>query len=260
MVALKCHLFTSGNSGDTDPSTRQDQFAFHLPTDYGRFLHPKIMTNDAFYSLTEVFSFAASSQMEFLNLIDVKLDRYTSLPSAQDFQSLPNLKYTKQILSRHIQKTQRVLDSIKNAQHPKWPKDRSESGSRKAAIAAQSLEQDFMHLLDRANTLHQRTAEAITVLMSSISISESQKAMEQAQRVGKLTFLAFLFVPLSFTTSFFGMNVTELQGNVGLKWWVALSVPVAVGALALFYLDMKTLMQVWTNLKERWASGNKPMP
>ena len=217
MVALKCHLFTAPQSDDTASTTRQDQFASHLPTDYGRSLRPTLMSRDPFYSLTEVFDFAASSQMEFLNLIDIKLDKYTSLPSSQDFQSLPNLTYTKQILYRHIQKTQRILDSIKNAQHPRWSKDPSESGSRKAAIAANNLEQDFMHLLDRATTLHQRTTEAITVLMSSISISESQRAMEQAQRVGKLTFLAFFFVPLSFTTSFFGMNVEELEGNVGLK-------------------------------------------
>lgn len=74
--------------------------------------------------------------------------------------------------------------------------------------------------------------------MSSISISESQKAIDQAQRVGKLTFLVFIFVPLGFTTSFFGTNVKELQSDVGLKWWAALSLPVAVGAISLFYVDV----------------------
>ena len=204
MVELKCHLFTSPNANNTESFMGQDQVASCLPIDYGRSLHPNVMSHDSFYSQNELFSFAASSQIEFLNLIDIKLDNYTSVPSEQDFQSLPNLKYTNQILCKQIQKkNKRVLDSIQNTQHPKWPKDQSESGNRTAAIAAKNLEQDYTHLLDRAETLHMRAGEAISVLMSSISISESQKAMEQAQRVERLTFLAFIFVPLSFTTSFF---------------------------------------------------------
>ncbi|KAG7004295.1 hypothetical protein G7Y79_00026g058790 [Physcia stellaris] len=97
-----------------------------------------------------------------------------------------------------------------------------EAGKR--AIAAHNFEQDFMHLLDpRYEAPPKRTTEAITGAIASIPISESQLAMEQAQRVKKMTFLAYFFVPLSFTTSFFGMNVEELQGDVGLKWWDALT-------------------------------------
>lgn len=43
--------------------------------------------------------------------------------------------------------------------------------------------------------------------MFSISIAEAERAREQATRVNRITFLAFVFVPLSFPTGFFGMNV-----------------------------------------------------
>jgi len=220
------------------------------------------MAQDALYSLTEVFTLAASSQMQFLNLIDAKLDTYTSSMDSPDsaFSSLPNLRYTKRILIRYMQMTRRVLESIRTASaHSKWPRDASEACSRRTAVAAQGLEQDFGHLLERAEALHRRTTEAIGVLMSSISISESQKAIEQAQRVGKLTFLAFVFVPLSFTTSAFGMSVTELKDGVDLKWWVTLSVPVTAFAVALFYWDIErdvrrglaALRHLW-NSRDRW--------
>jgi Mg2+ and Co2+ transporter CorA len=238
MIALKSHLFT-----DTTV-----QSASLLPSEYGRSLRPNVMACDAFYCLTEIFNFAASSQMQFLNLIDVKLEKYTSLPSEQDFQSLPNLKYMKQMLDRYIQKTQRIIHSIKNAQQDKWPKDKSESGRRKAASASQNVEQDFAHLLDRAQILHRRTTEAISVLMSSISISESQRAIEQAERMGKLTFLAFVFVPLSFTTSFFAMNLSYI------KWWLVVSVPVTGIAVALFFVNaMGPMKYVWEICKAQWA-------
>lgn len=240
-IALKHHLFepnTSEDMGPSDPSARQVSLA-SLPLNYGRSLRPGIKARDAFYSLTEIFQFAASSQQGFLNLIDIKLDSYTSQDSGREFETLPHLKYIKQILYRQIQKNKRILGSIENAHLHNWPRDETKSGHKKALSATQSLEQDFQHLLDYAQALQTRTTEAISVLMSSISILEAQTARSQAQRIGKLTFLAFIFVPLGFTTSFFGMNVRQIEGgNLGIHWWVVFSVAVTAGAVAMFYLDL----------------------
>jgi Mg2+ and Co2+ transporter CorA len=73
--------------------------------------------------------------------------------------------------------------------------------------------------------------------MSSMSISESKKAISQAERVGKLTFLAFIFVPLSFTASFFGMNVKEFGESTSLWWWAAFSVPLLSSALVILFFN-----------------------
>jgi Mg2+ and Co2+ transporter CorA len=200
------------------------------------------MATDAFYALNEIFSFAASSEMHFLNLIDTKLDQYTE-STENEFGSLPSLKYTKEILYRHIQKTQQTLDSIRNAKHHKWPKAGTK-GRGKTKIAADAIEQDFIHLLGRAEMMHKRCNEAIVVLMSSVSISESKKAIGQASRVARLTFLAFLFVPLSFTTSFFGMNVTELANNrLSIFWWAVVSIPLSILTILLFYWDVTWLFK-----------------
>lgn len=129
------------------------------------------MVKDPFYSMMEIFNFVASSQIQFPNLIDTKLDLYTSGPTAREFESLEHLKYVKVILYGHIQKTKYILESVKNAQLSSRPKD---------------------------------TTESMSVLMS---IWGSQRAVVQAQRVGKPTFLVFIFVPLSFTTCLLGINV-----------------------------------------------------
>ncbi|KAK4116003.1 hypothetical protein N656DRAFT_794352 [Canariomyces notabilis] len=52
------------------------------------------------------------------------------------------------------------------------------------------------------------------VLMSSITILESEKAIEQAEVVTRVTNLAFFFIPLSFVSSVFGMNVNVSAGLV----------------------------------------------
>ena len=259
-VALKSHLFAPSTANEGDLSERQAQYFSHLAHDYGRSLRPNIMATDAFYCLTEVLSFAASSLMEFLNLIDTKIDMYTSQPPEKEYQSLPNLKYTKQILYRYIQKTQRVLDSIENAKIPRWPKasdgctDPANPGKAQgpAHVASKSLVQDFKHLLSYSSALHKRTTEAITDLRASISISESRKSMVQAERLGRLTFLAFIFVPLSFTTSFFGMNVIQLEhGRLGMEWWAVLTVFVTGAAVALFFIDFHSLARrSWRKLRQ----------
>ena len=233
-IALKSHM---PQQDGLDPSARS---AAHISKDYGRSLHLPLMAKDAFYCLAEILDFAATSQMEFLNLIDLKLDQYVSLPATEDFKVLPNLKYTKKIVYRYIQKTERLLCDIRNAasSESRWPKASSadHAKSEKARITAQRIERDYEHLLKRAGTLQRRITDAINVLMSSISISESQRAVEHAKDMGRLTFLAFLFVPLSLATSFFGMNFIELDLEYLSIWWWAIAWLICLAVAALGYL------------------------
>lgn len=63
--------------------------------------------------------------------------------------------------------------------------------------------------------------------MNSAAIAESQCAIEQAKQVEWLTRLTFFYIPLSFTTSFLGMNLKVLgSGELQLWVWFAFAVPV----------------------------------
>lgn len=71
-----------------------------------------------------------------------------------------------------------------------------------------------------------------------MAVAESREAIDQAKRMGKLTFLAFIFVPLSFTTSFFGMNVKELDAKkVSIWMWLVVSVPILGLALSSYKIQ-----------------------
>lgn len=81
---------------------------------------------------------------------------------------------------------------------------------------------------------HQRTLEeaiqlevflmqTFQLLMSSISVQESHLSSEQVKRTTRLTQLAFIYIPLSFVTGIFGMNLKELNGSE-LSIWVCLVV------------------------------------
>jgi len=83
-----------------------------------------------------------------------------------------------------------------------------------------------------------------------VMLAESRQAMSQGQRVAKLTMLAFLYIPLSFTCGLFGMNVTEIaSGHLSVWVWVVTTVPVFLLSVSFFYVDFT---KVTTRLKWAW--------
>ncbi|KAL7781015.1 hypothetical protein V8C43DRAFT_299193 [Trichoderma afarasin] len=239
MVALKSHLFQSSDSINMGVPSRQDSLS-QLSNDYGRSLHRETKAVDPFYALTEVFQFSANSQQQFLNMIDTKIRIYTSQASQKDHEILPHLKYTQEILYSRIQDIKRVLRSIENTARPVWAKSNCDTGMKKADIAAAAIRRDFEDLLDHAMSLYDRTKEAITVLQSSISITESHLASLQADKAQKLTFLALVFVPVSVATGIFGMNVKELPGDqISIYWFFVLVATLAILLWLLFFINWK---------------------
>lgn len=76
-----------------------------------------------------------------------------------------------------------------------------------------AFQRDFEILLAQMDDLHNRAERMISVVTAVLSIEESQKALQQNRSLGRFTYLAALFVPLSFVSSFFGMNDDKLKKN-----------------------------------------------
>ena len=65
--------------------------------------------------------------------------------------------------------------------------------------------------------------------MNRAMILESRRAIEQSERVKKLTLMATYFIPLTFTSSLFGMNFDVLgQSDVPVWWFLVLGVPLTI--------------------------------
>lgn len=75
-----------------------------------------------------------------------------------------------------------------------------------------SFNSSFGVLLSHVESLKDRTERTFGALMSSIAIVESQRAISQAESISRLTELAFLFIPLGFATSTFGMQIQVSAG------------------------------------------------
>ena len=98
--------------------------------------------------------------------------------------------------------------------------------------------QDLQRIYDEAIKLDTFLMETFQLLMSSISMQDSQASIEQTRRSIRLTQLAFIYIPLSFVTGIFGMNIKELNGSV-LDLWAVFVCLIAVAlatAIVFFFL------------------------
>jgi hypothetical protein len=236
---------------------------------YGKFLSPELMRSDPFYALHDVFSFCASAENQFLNALKAKISAV--VPRTNDEtslqKSLENFRYHKSLLRGKIEQLEDVIECIRTRGNPKWQswrptplaspttnfsgsirrnktfqsaishKDLSLHASlqSEADVAATKLLGDYEALLRRARALIRLYSEEIDDIRTTAALLEAKKNFEQAESIGRLSLLAFLFLPLSFTAALFGMNFKEIGTNKSIWIWVALSVPVFLGTLIICF-------------------------
>ena len=123
-----------------------------------------------------------------------------------------------------------------SGQMPKRPAPAGGGDARRGNGTAESTQEelleDFRSLLRRTKELSGRCQDGTEVILSGAQLRESQKAIEQAMEVKLLTKLVFVFAPLSWLTSVFGMNFVDLPWNQGLIA-VCVAAVVLVGCLAM---------------------------
>ena len=77
---------------------------------------------------------------------------------------------------------------------------------------------DYESLLETGSRLLNELDGIETRSINHRSVKSSQMSIEQSESLSRLTILAFFFIPLSFATSIFGMNVEELgSGTVKMQ-------------------------------------------
>ncbi|KAL3478816.1 ankyrin repeat-containing domain protein [Aspergillus californicus] len=95
---------------------------------------------------------------------------------------------------------------------------------------------------ERIARLTRTSQELIQLEFNLTSIAEAQKSTSTNRSLKRLSWITFIFLPLMFISSLFGMNVNVLESNP--PWW--LYIPLAVGTMLL-------TMTVWIMFKRNSA-------
>ena len=197
LMALKSSRMAIDSSARLSGPFVQSAALLHL--EYGKLLEPKLMACDPFYAVHELFLFSAFSEVQFLNMIATKLQHSPG-------HDLTSLLYTQEVLDAHTDRLRLNLQTIKSRGGPAWSALYAQVSMQESALAAaQSLQDDYEHLIQRSERLSARCKDKMNILMNKAIVDESNKAIEESREITKLTRLAFIFIPIGFTSSFFGM-------------------------------------------------------
>ncbi|KAJ4375229.1 hypothetical protein N0V83_002315 [Neocucurbitaria cava] len=81
----------------------------------------------------------------------------------------------------------------------------------------------------------QPTTALSDLMYKSVGIRDARHSLQLGLSMWRLSWITFIFLPLTFTVGFFGMNVNTFSENPPIKWWFITSIPVLVVVIILWY-------------------------
>jgi Mg2+ and Co2+ transporter CorA len=224
-----------------------------------------------------LFAHAAFSEVQFLNLMESRIQNQIDLIVAEHpADALETLQYFTNVLNRHAQQLKesaRVLCKLVERTRQGSNGTKVESVTTKVALnSGHSMRfpletdraanfssprsdgtftpggiiEDYDQLFVRCIDLSRTCTRGINLAMNKATIEESRRAIEQSTRVKRLTLLATLFIPLSFSSSLLGMNIDLLgQNSVKFWWFFVLCVPITLCASMVYLWDIQFLRRGW---------------
>lgn len=217
----------------------------------------EVMQQDPLYALNGIFSFFVASEAQMLSFLARQIESNTApkvdAVEVVGTESLSNLLHCRQLLEGHCEELSYVLGIIRRRGGKKWPRAQSGASRDISEKAASSLQADLEYLVERAVVLRNRSETSITLAMNVASIGEARRGVHQTKAMFRFTVLVSIYVPLTFTASFFGMNFKQLgQGHLSIWIYVVVSVPIFDLSVLFLFPDFGT----FSSMIRRTRRGN----
>jgi len=289
---------TNRLDADANASAKVQQTTAVLPLQYDTLIAlvdlGRRAPQDPLSMCIPLFAHAAFSEVQFLNLMESRIKiQIKSVVEGVLADALGTFQYFSTILNRHAQqlkdntrslcklaeRSNQGLNGLKaEALMPKsavlpslgmglrHQSSETETvrnfgtGGFDGTFTTKGLLEDYEQLHLRCIDLSNMCTQGISLAMNKAAIEESRKAIEQSERLKKLTLLATLFIPLSFSSSLFGMNVDLLgQSTVGFWWFLVVCIPITLFAYILYLWDFQVLKRRWVRLWKGCRSARQDM-
>lgn len=222
-----------------------DPFASRAANDDKR-LTPHQKDVAARHPFVLVFDLLNTFVLSWHTLFCLLRELHHDLPAGADKAAV--LQNSKLVLDRATHYIRSMVVFVKARRSVGWlnPVSQAARSDEEAidGLAAQVLD-DLETLLLDAQIVSQHTSDILQTEMNGISISEAKKSVNQADRVGRLTQLGYIFLPLSFMSSCFGMNLNIFDDpKPDLRSFFIVAIPFTVVCiLFLLAMDFAGLMK-----------------
>jgi Mg2+ and Co2+ transporter CorA len=234
-------------TSQADERLRLPQSILLLSQRHGRSLEPDLMLQDPFYCLLEILAFSVAAECNVLNLIESKVTTCVesieegtpaAVSNAQD-----ELMFFQHLLEKHVRKvfelSRFVEDNVAGRTYWTIVVD-----NPNIKVPKERLSKDIDYLLRAMETLRERCSREMSTMMSLAGIREGKRGFESGRRTFKVTVLAAIFVPLSFSCSIFGMNFVDFDQKAwGYGIWISVS----------FVTCLATLLAIIGNEPATWS-------
>lgn len=121
------------------------------------------------------------------------------------------------LLTSHLQLLETIQDRLaflitSNSQEATdWLRQQIEEYQRLRSNIEESLKKPSAHIID--------------LMYKSVSIRDALQSLELNNSLWRLSWITFIFLPLTFLVGFFGMNVDTFKQSPSLKWYFVSVVP-----------------------------------
>lgn len=201
---------------------------------YGRSLDWQKAAVDPLYALKELFDFQATAAQQYMNLLEkliTEKNEPAGVPGGGQLklEEILNLNYAQTTITRYAAHYKEIMNFLEKEQNPLWAvAEPAHAQPRREVVEV--LHRDFKYLWERAQAMIERCKEGESAIMINKSLAEAKRSSDESKLVVQLTKatnrLTFVFLPISFLTSFFGMNFRELgSGTLSLRVWLCSALP-----------------------------------
>lgn len=223
----------------------------HIHRNFGRDLKTEIMAQDVFYALNELFEFSAASVDQLLELCEGNI-KDMSLQS--DSTRLSEQLFIKNFVDDYRGYIKDTLTTVQSRGGRDWPSASDGTSQRdKANRAADQLEHRYQRLLERCERLQEHCASSITILMNQQAQQQITRATQQTKQLNKLSVLAYIYIPITFATSFFGMNFKELGTSLSIWTFFAMAIPLLIVSLMAWVIDIRAVYSLGVRIVQRFV-------
>lgn len=96
---------------------------------------------------------------------------------------------------------------------------------------------DYARLLNLIEEdLVKRTNNLSELMYKSVAIRDSRQSLQLGTSMWRLSWVTFIFLPLTFISGFFGMNVDLFENNPSIKWYFITTIPFMIFVLLSWYI------------------------
>lgn len=136
-----------------------------------------------------------------------------------------------------------------------------EKTEKKLEKKLQLFRREIKNLTNQMNLklrgLETASQELIQLEFNLTSIAEAQKSTSTNISMKRLSWITFIFLPLMFISSLFGMNVNILKSNPGWWWYVVFALGTMILTLGVWILFKRKNLESRIERKFQWLMKRK---